>query len=99
MEFEHLKKDEHPDPPLRALPEHSIAGEKEVSAAHAPIGSDGANDGPAEKDFAATSQSTLSEAEQVQAGKTTFNVPVFGDDSAADKQAVGDELSPTQSTT
>ena len=66
MEFEHLKKDEHPDPPLRALPEHSIAGEKEAGASHAPLGSDGANDGPAEKDFA-TSQSTLPEGEQVQA--------------------------------
>lgn len=56
MEFEHLKKDEHPDPPLRALPEHSVVGEKEGSAAPAPTGSDGANDGPnvAEKDFAAT---------------------------------------------
>lgn len=28
MEFEHLKKDEHPNPPLRALPEHSIQGDE-----------------------------------------------------------------------
>ncbi|KAL6166251.1 glycogenin glucosyltransferase [Exserohilum turcicum] len=26
IEFEHLKKDEHPDPPRRELPEHSIVG-------------------------------------------------------------------------
>ncbi|XPS81224.1 Glycogenin glucosyltransferase [Ascochyta lentis] len=28
VEFEHLKKDEHPDPPLRALPEHSVLGDE-----------------------------------------------------------------------
>lgn len=28
VEFEHLKKDEHPNPPLRALPEHSIQGDE-----------------------------------------------------------------------
>lgn len=33
LEFEHLVKDEHPNPPLRALPEHSIPteGEKDVT--------------------------------------------------------------------
>ncbi|KAJ8110154.1 hypothetical protein OPT61_g6929 [Boeremia exigua] len=28
VEFEHLKRDEHPNPPLRALPEHSILGDE-----------------------------------------------------------------------
>ena len=28
VEFEHLKKDPHPDPPLRPLPEHSIPGDE-----------------------------------------------------------------------
>ena len=28
VEFEHLKKDSHPDPPLRPLPEHSIPGDE-----------------------------------------------------------------------
>jgi glycogenin glucosyltransferase len=28
VEFEHLKKDEHPEPPLRALPEHSVLGDE-----------------------------------------------------------------------
>jgi glycogenin glucosyltransferase len=53
IEFEHLKKDEHPNPPLRALPEHSILGDNEASTSQ--MGSDGANDNPtpiAEKDFA-----------------------------------------------
>lgn len=31
IEFEHLKKDEHPDPPLRALPEHSAMKEQGIS--------------------------------------------------------------------
>ncbi|KAJ4311301.1 glycogenin glucosyltransferase [Neodidymelliopsis sp. IMI 364377] len=29
VEFEHLKKDEHPNPPLRALPEHSVLGDEQ----------------------------------------------------------------------
>ena len=28
VEIEHLRKDEHPDPPLRALPEHSVLGDE-----------------------------------------------------------------------
>ncbi|KAF1924584.1 glycosyltransferase family 8 protein [Didymella exigua CBS 183.55] len=28
VEFEHLKKDEHPEAPLRALPEHSVLGDE-----------------------------------------------------------------------
>lgn len=28
VEFEHLTKDEHPNPPLRALPEHSVLGDE-----------------------------------------------------------------------
>jgi glycogenin glucosyltransferase len=59
IEFEHLKKDEHPDPPMRALPEHSVAGEKEKGTS---FGLDGANDqgipgsspNVAEKDFASS---------------------------------------------
>ena len=38
-EFEHLKKDEHPNPPLRALPEHSILEEESTEKTQAPLGS------------------------------------------------------------
>ncbi|KAF1935641.1 nucleotide-diphospho-sugar transferase [Clathrospora elynae] len=36
IEFEHLTKDEHPNPPLRALPEHSVVEEKDAATSHAP---------------------------------------------------------------
>jgi glycogenin glucosyltransferase len=34
VEFEHLTKDPHPNPPLRALPEHSIPEDDITSGAH-----------------------------------------------------------------
>lgn len=34
VEFEHLKNDSHPDPPLRALPEHSVLHEEGGQASH-----------------------------------------------------------------
>jgi glycogenin glucosyltransferase len=37
IEFEHLKKDEHPNPPLRALPEHSVVDAKDENTAHVPL--------------------------------------------------------------
>ncbi|KAJ4361810.1 glycogenin glucosyltransferase [Neocucurbitaria cava] len=37
IEFEHLKKDPHPDPPLRALPEHSVLTENDAEASHVPL--------------------------------------------------------------
>ncbi|CAO2653327.1 Nn.00g027380.m01.CDS01 [Neocucurbitaria sp. VM-36] len=37
IEFEHLKKDPHPDPPLRALPEHSVVTEYDAEAPHVPL--------------------------------------------------------------
>ncbi|KAF1834763.1 nucleotide-diphospho-sugar transferase [Decorospora gaudefroyi] len=177
IEFEHLRKDEHPNPPLRALPEHSVVEHKDDSIPHVPLsggssphgldktmGLDGANDPVvpgsfpiAEKDFAdkppaphvrpgsgersfahgdessapqhystqdfsqgssstfghefssSTAQPetshdqsaghhSLSSGRQIQAGKTTFTVPTFGDDSSSDAKAAGDDiLSPTQS--
>lgn len=36
IEFEHLKKDPHPDLPLRALPEHSVLTD-DVEAPHVPL--------------------------------------------------------------
>jgi glycogenin glucosyltransferase len=59
IEFEHLKKDEHPNPPMRALPEHSVVEKKEAGIS---FGLDGANDQAvpgsfphvAEKDFASS---------------------------------------------
>jgi glycogenin glucosyltransferase len=33
VEFEHLTKDPHPDPPLRALPEHSVLHDEDISTA------------------------------------------------------------------
>jgi glycogenin glucosyltransferase len=57
IEFEHLRKDEHPNPPLRALPEYSAIEAKDERIAHVPLsggssphglqqpmGLDGAND-------------------------------------------------------
>ncbi|EMD90264.1 glycosyltransferase family 8 protein [Bipolaris maydis ATCC 48331] len=39
IEFEHLKKDEHPDPPLRELPEHSVGdAAKGPDASDVPVG-------------------------------------------------------------
>jgi glycogenin glucosyltransferase len=51
IEFEHLKKDEHPNPPLRALPEHSVVDSSDApmsggSSAPGLMGLDGANDQP-----------------------------------------------------
>lgn len=105
IEFEHLKKDEHPDPPLRALPEHST--EDKTASDEATEGSakapelDGAKDSTkteavpdiSSKDFAASEPA--SGGDQVQAGETTFTVPVFDDDSPSLK-AEGQVLSPTQ---
>jgi glycogenin glucosyltransferase len=34
VEIEHLTKDPHPDPPLRALPEHSVLEDEGTSVAH-----------------------------------------------------------------
>ena len=105
IEFEHLKKDEHPDPPLRALPEHSIetktdSGEAtEGSAKASELGGTKDSTEPqvvphiSSKDFAASDQP--SGGEQVQAGATMFTVPVFDDDSPSLK-AEGEVLSPTQ---
>jgi glycogenin glucosyltransferase len=42
VEFEHLTKDPHPNPPLRALPEHSIPDDVDASEAH-PLLSGGAS--------------------------------------------------------
>jgi glycogenin glucosyltransferase len=90
IEFEHLKKDEHPDPPLRALPEHSVGDEAK--------GVDGANDSTAAQPLPEPSSSDdVSGSQQVQAGGTTFTLPAFGDDSSSVK-AEGEVLSPTQTT-
>ncbi|KAF2824882.1 nucleotide-diphospho-sugar transferase [Ophiobolus disseminans] len=37
-EFEHLRKESHPDPPLRALPEHSVLHEEKTAEIHHPLG-------------------------------------------------------------
>jgi glycogenin len=42
VEFEHLTKDPHPNPPLRALPEHSIPDDVDATQAH-PLLSGGAS--------------------------------------------------------
>ena len=61
IEFEHLKKDEHPNPPLRALPEHSVVDSNDRKTSHVPLsggstphglmGLDGANDQPIPASF------------------------------------------------
>jgi hypothetical protein len=37
VEIEHLKNDEHPNPPLRALPEHSVMTDEDSSTSRAPL--------------------------------------------------------------
>lgn len=105
IEFEHLKKDEHPDPPKRALPEHSIETKTESADASEDVAKASALDDTKDsiktqplsdissKDFAADSE--LPGGEQVQAGATTFTVPVFDDDSPS-VEAEDAVLSPTQ---
>lgn len=107
IEFEHLKKDEHPDPPKRALPEHSVDTKAEsTDASEGTAKASGLDDTTAStkpqalpaissKDFAASREP--SGGEQVQAGATTFTVPVFDDDSPS-AEAEGAILSPTQTT-
>jgi glycogenin glucosyltransferase len=90
IEFEHLKKDEHPNPPLRALPEHSILGENEAST-----GSDGANDNPtpiAEKDFA-----TQEHAPDVRKGSGQRSF-AHGDESVAPQHYSSQDFSGSSST-
>ncbi|KAI5379739.1 nucleotide-diphospho-sugar transferase [Alternaria alternata] len=89
IEFEHLKKDEHPNPPMRALPEHSVVEKKEAGTS---FGLDGANDQAVPGSFPHV-------AEKDFASSMTFTVPTFDDGTSADVQAAGDELSPTQSRT
>ncbi|KAL6709357.1 glycogenin glucosyltransferase [Coniothyrium glycines] len=40
VEFEHLTKDEHPNPPLRSLPEHSVLTKEAQTGRHASYGSE-----------------------------------------------------------
>jgi pyruvate/2-oxoglutarate dehydrogenase complex dihydrolipoamide acyltransferase (E2) component len=42
IEIEHLKNDDHPNPPLRALPEHSVMTDEDPSISRAPL-SEGAS--------------------------------------------------------
>jgi glycogenin glucosyltransferase len=68
IEIEHLTKDPHPDPPLRALPEHSVLENEESPTVHPALsggasphgldkfdGIDGTAGGIATQDFAQTS--------------------------------------------
>lgn len=50
IEFEHLKKDEHPNPPLRALPEHSVLDEKSLEGPASLDGASGHGSSQTQKD-------------------------------------------------
>lgn len=67
VEFEHLKKDEHPNPPLRALPEHSVLTEADTRS-HVPLreGASSYGGGSLEE---ATSKSQQSSAPSASLGK------------------------------
>ncbi|KAH9873298.1 hypothetical protein J1614_005696 [Plenodomus biglobosus] len=60
IEFEHLKQDEHPDPPLRALPEHSIL--EGPNASHTPLGAASSKDGLPARDHIGPANSTTAHA-------------------------------------
>lgn len=46
VEIEHLTKDPHPDPPLRALPEHSVLEDKDVTTSRPPQSGGASSQGP-----------------------------------------------------
>jgi glycogenin glucosyltransferase len=74
LEFEHLKKPEHPEPPLRALPEHSVpvfhhGADAGNQKAKAPYGLDGTTD----EEPAPTKEPEAQEDEE----KSTSDKPVF----------------------
>jgi glycogenin glucosyltransferase len=106
-EFEHLKKDPHPDPPLRALPEHSVLHGESATATHHSLGgvSVGGLDGSADQSSEPTSRkaegdssnTTSQTSQQIQSGQMTFTLPDFDKDNGADKMATKEDvLSPTQ---
>jgi glycogenin glucosyltransferase len=80
VEIEHLTKDPHPDPPLRALPEHSVLEDEEKPVAHPGLsggaspqglaqfgGLDGAAMGIARVDFAQKLESRTTSEKPIQA--------------------------------
>lgn len=77
IEFEHLTKDPHPDPPLRALPEHSILEDEPpapagLSGGASPHGLDGAtNHSSISQPHAVTGSSRVDFAQSMGANTTT----------------------------
>jgi len=113
-EFEHLTKDPHPDPPLRALPEHSTEQEEGVSAqTHSSGGGhisslDGAAKSQEPEKPSESTQPSLSglssvsgsDQHQIQSGNMTFTLPDFSKAAPVEAPlaAKEDVLSPTQET-
>ncbi|KAL5116434.1 glycogenin glucosyltransferase [Pleosporales sp. CAS-2024a] len=111
VEFEHLTKDPHPDPPLRALPEHSVLEDEPtppagLSGGASPHGLDVLlNQTSISQLQTVTSASSISFAqsmeiqstseEHIQSSSTTFKLPNFGQDGAGDVPREN-VLSPTE---
>jgi glycogenin glucosyltransferase len=77
VEIEHLTKDPHPDPPLRALPEHSVLQDEETSVAHSALGGGGELDGTVEqKDSVRTSELSTKQLEASGIARIDFGQSV-----------------------
>jgi glycogenin glucosyltransferase len=84
LEFEHLKAPVHPEPPLRALPEHSVPGPGAPRSSSAEYGLDGASD----------PNPTPAEQKPATPDKPVFKEPDFSGESTIPKSE--EILSPTQ---
>ena len=108
LEFEHLKQPDHPHPPLRALPEHSVPPDTAVH--HHLTGTpsheyDGASEKSAEpvaaKDFASTPSTLVPQAPDSGVG-VSFKELLFGSDEKSNAKtdevpaSKEDVLSPTE---
>ncbi|KAF2742753.1 glycosyltransferase family 8 protein [Sporormia fimetaria CBS 119925] len=82
LEFEHLKSPNHPVPPLRALPQHSVPSPKESGKEQAPAAVDG------------TSETTDSTKTTTASAKPVFTEPNF--DNGATTRKTEEIFSPTQ---
>jgi hypothetical protein len=106
VEIEHMTKDAHPDPPLRALPEHSILEDEPthpagLSGGASPHGLDGAaSHSSLSQPTAVTGSSRVGFAQSMgindhsasqNSGNMTFKLPDFGQDNGSAAVAAGRE--------
>lgn len=108
LEFEHLKQPDHPHPPLRALPEHSVSPDTAVhhhlavTPSHEfDVASEKSAEPVAVKDFASTPSTSIPQPPDSGLG-VSFKELVFGSDEKSDAKTEEvpalkeDVLSPTE---